>query len=81
MLLHCTIQDELRNFVRAFGGPVADEIVGNCEMLSLSPDGFMVRSEANPEKPVSIAFSKECQSALDFQKQILLVSERAMAIA
>ncbi|CAB1102217.1 unnamed protein product [Ectocarpus sp. CCAP 1310/34] len=74
-------QDELRNFVRAFGGPVADEMVGNCEMLSLSPDGFMVRSDANPDKPVSIAFSKECQSALDFQKQILLVSERAMAIA
>lgn len=76
-----TPQDELVGFVRAFGGKIADKPLGSCEMVSLTPDGFKVQATLLPHDPVSISFSKECESANDFQKQILQISQQAMMFA
>lgn len=76
-----TPQDELVGFVRAYGGKIADTPLGSCEMVSLTPDGFKVRAALLPHDPVSISFSKECESAKDFQKQILQISQQAMMFA
>lgn len=67
-------------FVRAFGGKVADEPLGGCEMLSLTPDGFLVQAALLPYDPVPIAFPKECLCAQDFQTQILEISKQAMMV-
>lgn len=76
-----TPQDELVGFVRAYGGKIADKPLGSCEMISLSPDGFKVQAALLPHDPVPISFSKECESAQDFQKQILQISQQAMMFA
>lgn len=68
------------SFVQAFGGADADRPTGKCEMVSLTPNGFLVRAELFPEKPVTVSFPSECLSAQDFQKQILDVSRQAMMI-
>lgn len=68
-------------FVRAYGGNIADEPLGACEMVSLTPDGFKVQAALQPHNPVSIAFSRECLCGRDFQKQILEISQQAMMLA
>lgn len=66
--------------MQAFGGGNADRPTGKCEMVSLTPSGFLVRAELFPEQPVTVNFPTECQSAQDFQRQILDVSKQAMMI-
>ena len=80
-LIFLAPQDELVGFVRAYGGKIADKPLGSCEMISLTPDGFKVQAALLPHDPVSISFSKECESAGDFQKQILQISQQAMMFA
>ena len=66
--------------MQAFGGGSADRPTGRCEMVSLTPSGFLVRAELFPEQPVTVSFTAECVSAQDFQRQILNVSQQAMMI-
>lgn len=73
-------QDELVSFVRAFGGEDAERPTGQCEMVSLTPDGFLVRAALFPDNPVQVVFPMECICAHDFQRQILEISKQAMMI-
>lgn len=66
--------------VRAFGGKNEETPTGECEMVSLTPDGFMVKASMFPDEPVTVTFPRECLSAPDFQKQILAISKQAMMI-
>lgn len=75
-----TWKDELASFVRAFGGRNAQRPTGQCEMTSLTPDGFVVRAALFPDEPVSVTFPIECLCAQDFQQQILAISKQAMMI-
>eukprot|EP00752_Nemacystus_decipiens_P006389 g5759.t1 len=81
VVMNRDFQDELVGFVRAYGGKIANKPLGSCEMISLTPDGFKVQAALLPHDPVSISFSKECESAKDFQKQILQISQQAMMFA
>lgn len=80
VVMNRDFQDELVSFVQAFGGGDADRPTGTCEMVSLTPSGFLVQAELFPEHPVTVSFPAECQSARDFQRQILEVSQQAMMI-
>lgn len=75
------MQEELVSFVRAFGDSRRSRPTGQCQMISLTPDGFVVQAAMFPDEPVTVTFPRECISAADFQQQILALSEQAMSIA
>jgi hypothetical protein len=75
-LMNSDFEDELLAFAKMFGSATSPIIFS--QMVSLSPVGMKlaVKSADSQEDVINIRFSKPCETAGDFQNQILELSER-----